>query len=157
MAAPAVVPITKAKQEVFDNHQKAAQKAAQEADYKRSIDTRAAHIDSLEAEVDALTKQARMLAERKQKLLVEIETSENALLAEMRQLKASKLIGMERVLTMKPNPPRLVVLDESKIPADYLREKTVVEPDKLALKAALAAGEEIAGVKLEQGVSLIRK
>lgn len=47
--------------------------------------------------------------------------------------------------------------DETKIPAEYMRETTVTEPDKLAIKAALTAGEEIAGVRLEQGVSLIRK
>lgn len=104
MAAPAVVPITKAKQEVLDNRQKAAAKAAEEADYKRSIDTRAGEIDSLEALVANINAEMKALAERKHATLVRIEGYENALLAEMKQLKASKLIGMERTLSLKLNP-----------------------------------------------------
>lgn len=49
------------------------------------------------------------------------------------------------------------MLDQNAIPAIYIREKLVSEPDKMQIKAALARGEEIAGVRLLQSVSLLRK
>jgi hypothetical protein len=58
---------------------------------------------------------------------------------------------------MRANPPRLIIEDETAIPKDYLREKVLIEPDKNSIKAALSLGEEIAGVKLVQTMSLLRK
>lgn len=52
------------------------------------------------------------------------------------------------------NPPRVEIWDEKQIPQDYLRTKTTTEPDKTAIKAAIQAGCEIPGAKLEQSESL---
>lgn len=52
------------------------------------------------------------------------------------------------------NPPRVDIWDEAQIPQDYLRTKTTTEPDKTAIKAAMQAGREVPGAKLEQSESL---
>lgn len=52
------------------------------------------------------------------------------------------------------NPPRVEIWDEAQIPQDYLRTKTTTEPDKTAIKAAMQAGREVPGAKLEQSESL---
>jgi hypothetical protein len=43
------------------------------------------------------------------------------------------------------------------IPSEYVREKLSAAPDKVAIKAALARGLDIPGVRLTQKVSLVRK
>ena len=57
---------------------------------------------------------------------------------------------------MRSNPPRLIVTDELLIPNDHLREKIVSDPDKVQIKAAVARGQEIAGVRLGQSITLRR-
>ena len=52
------------------------------------------------------------------------------------------------------NPPRVAIWDEAQIPADFMRTKTTTEPDKTAIKAAIQAGQEVPGAKLEQAESL---
>lgn len=52
------------------------------------------------------------------------------------------------------NPPRVEIWDEKQIPDDMMRVKTVTEPDKTAIKAAIQAGREVPGAKLEQSESL---
>jgi hypothetical protein len=156
MSVPAVVPITEAKRSAVDKRRAAALEREREREYKASIDARAVQLDQWEADVASLNADIRALNERKQATLAAIETLESATLDEMREMKAEKLIGNARTLTLHPNPPRLVIEDESKLPREYFKEETVFTPLKLAIKAALTAGEEIAGVKLEQTVSLRR-
>jgi hypothetical protein len=157
MAAPSVVPITKAKLTALDKRREAALESQRQGEYKASIDDRAAVLDSLDRDVFGIDEEMRLLRERKQRKLSEIETLENTLLEEMHSLKAQKLVGNERTLLMRANPPRLIIEDETAIPKDYLREKVLIEPDKNSIKAALSLGEEIAGVKLVQTMSLLRK
>lgn len=52
------------------------------------------------------------------------------------------------------NPPRVEIWDEAQIPDDMMRVKTVTEPDKTAIKAAIQAGQDIPGAKLVQDESL---
>lgn len=168
MAAPAVVPIRKPLVRTAQTAQR-----ERELRYKRSIDRRAVLLDRLEARVKAITAEQKALAQRKELALSRFEKLEESLLVEMAGLNANTLTGMDRVLRSKPNPPRLVVLDESKIPAQYMRQPPIPakEPDKVQLKALLvrASADEpaasdtqeaaqLAGaVKLVQTVSLVRK
>ena len=43
----------------------------------------------------------------------------------------------------------VTIADDAQLPDEYLRTKTVTEPDKTAIKAALVAGKEIVGCALE--------
>jgi hypothetical protein len=72
--------------------------------------------------------------------------------------------GVQRIdcqlfcLSLKKNPPSVEVLDEKQIPANYWTtpEPKPPEPriDKKAIAAAIKAGTEVPGAKLNQGVRL---
>lgn len=47
--------------------------------------------------------------------------------------------------------------DATKIPEKYIRTKITKEPDKVAIKDALKAGEEVPGAELREGANLIIK
>jgi hypothetical protein len=51
-------------------------------------------------------------------------------------------------------PASVVVSDSAATPIEFLRVKTVSEPDKTALKKAIEAGTIIEGVSLQQGYRL---
>jgi hypothetical protein len=51
-------------------------------------------------------------------------------------------------------PGRVVIADGAELPIEYLRVKTISEPDKTALKDAIAAGAEIPCVSLVSGYRL---
>lgn len=49
------------------------------------------------------------------------------------------------------------VLDQEALPREYIRVKITEEPDKMAMKEAMKAGEEIPGAELEERTSMIIK
>ncbi len=57
-------------------------------------------------------------------------------------------------MKIKKNPPAVVIDDVAKIPTHYQRQKIQVDIDKVAIKAAIKAGEEVPGAHIEQGTSL---
>jgi hypothetical protein len=57
-------------------------------------------------------------------------------------------------MKLKKNPPSVVIDDLTQIPTQYQRQKIQVDIDKVAIKAAIKAGEEVPGAHLEQGTSL---
>lgn len=52
------------------------------------------------------------------------------------------------------NTTSVKVADDAELPEDYCRVKTVVEPDKKAIKTALESGIEINGCELMQSKSI---
>ena len=76
-----------------------------------------------------------------------------------RNMKAAGILKIEAdngsfSASFTKNPPRVAIWDEAQIPADFMRTKTTTEPDKTAIKAAIQAGQDIPGAKLEQGETL---
>ena len=57
-------------------------------------------------------------------------------------------------IKIKKNPPAVIIDDVAKIPTQYQRQKIQVDIDKVAIKAAIKAGEEVPGAHLEQATSL---
>jgi len=57
-------------------------------------------------------------------------------------------------LKLKKNPPAVIIDDLAQIPTQYQRQKIQVDVDKVAIKAAIKAGEEVPGAHLEQDVKL---
>ena len=51
-------------------------------------------------------------------------------------------------------PEAVQVDDVNSIPAEWIRTKTTIEPDKTAIKAAIKAGQEITGCKLVENTSV---
>ena len=54
----------------------------------------------------------------------------------------------------KKNPPKLLIADDAKLPDEYTVTKIDIQPDKDKIKAAIKAGQEIVGCRIEQGERL---
>ena len=46
------------------------------------------------------------------------------------------------------------ILDEAQIPAEFMRERVTIVPDKTAIKKAIESGQEVAGAKIEERQNL---
>ena len=156
MAAPNLIPVT-APRSARQRKAGASAEHQRELKLKRAIDRAANAIDRLETRAKSYDALLRTLQRRKQISLQRAEKIENEILERMRAANLVKLTGNDRTLTLRANALSLVVVDPSKVPAEYIREKLIQEVDKVAAKVALQRGEDVAGVKLTQSVSLIRK
>lgn len=99
--------------------------------------------------------------ERKKKYDAYIKTLENRKARMIKAyINAMDMMGMKSIMTnegelkLKKNPPALVIDDPAKIPSKYEKQKIEISLDKVAIKAAIKAGETIDGCHLEQAVSL---
>ena len=122
---------------------------------KKAVDRADAVLAKLEARAEAYTKQIAALQKCKAHALARAERLEQAIVQHMQQAKLSKVDGFEVVLMSKNAPPALIVDDETLVPTQYIRTTEAV--DKTAIKAALARGVQVPGVRLEQGTVLQRK
>lgn len=116
----------------------------------------AAYCRNLEAAADAIDDAAKQMKERAGKVRKRAESIRAYLLHNMQACEISKIESPYFTLTVRKNPPAVTVFDADQIPADYMRQKPAPppEPDKTAIKAALQAGSDVPGCKLEQGVRL---
>ena len=105
--------------------------------------------DLLEAHIKAM--QAKLKAIRKREGSLKQYMADNMKAAGIHSIQADN--GSFSAKLVK-NPPRVDIWDEAQIPADFMRTKTTTEPDKTAIKAAIQAGQDIPGAKLEQGETL---
>ena len=99
--------------------------------------------------------------ERKKKYDAYIKTLENRKARMIKAyINAMDMMGMKSIMTnegelkLKKNPPALVIDDPAKIPSKFEKQKIEISLDKVAIKAAIKAGETIEGCHLEQAVSL---
>ena len=67
-----------------------------------------------------------------------------------------KIEGPRLRLAVKDNPPAVDVFDAAQIPAAFMRqpEPPPPAPDKVAIKAALARGDDVPGCRLTRGQRL---
>ena len=78
-------------------------------------------------------------------------------------LRAMEATGMGEISTdewaakVAKKPPSVVIAEGAELPAEYVRTTVKTEPDKAALKAALAAGAVVPGVSLVAGHRLALK
>jgi hypothetical protein len=81
------------------------------------------------------------------------KTLEDNIKYAMQELKTDEVLGNEVRFKLVATKPRCVVLDESKLPAEYLRTKTITEVDKPRLSEDLKIGK-VEGAELQGGFSL---
>lgn len=135
----------------------AARERANELDAMHIIDRAAEVLDRLEERAAQIAQRIAELQASKKLAEQRMARLEEQVLAALSRRGLSHAHGFRRLLESKTNPPKLLVLNAALIPRQYIRTKTLEEPMKDAIKAALASGEEIGGVRLVQGVSLVRK
>lgn len=107
----------------------------------------------LEGDVNTLDAEIKRLGTKKQTLKNNIDRMKNTLEMAMRACEKPKFKTTLFSFSIQKNPARVVISDESKIPAAYWDQPDPVI-NKTRIKDALKAGEQIDGATMEQGESL---
>lgn len=141
----------------------ARSEAQAEAHIKTKVEQANGVLDRLEERVQAVAVASKALDQKKRLLARRIERITDAILQEMQDAQLTKVDGIRCSFSARPAAAALEVVDQTKLPAEFLRQPKTppAEPDKLAIKAALAANDELLpgdwGCKLTSKISLIRK
>lgn len=134
-----------------------------EARLKRKVEQANTILDRLEARAVTQAAAQRELAKRKAATLARIERIEDAILTEMHNAGLEKISGLRCTMRSQPAAASLEIVNSLLIPKQYMvpPKPAPASPDKVAIKKALAADDELDpaawGVKLSTTISLIRK
>lgn len=124
------------------------------ADYGYVIRNRRSFEHEITAEIERLT--ARRDAER-----ARVNKIEEWLLTNMQACGITQIECPAFTVKVQHNPESVDIFDQSAVPFEYLRvpepKPPIAAPDKVAIKAALKAGQEVAGCALKRSVKLIIK
>jgi hypothetical protein len=123
--------------------------AALESDLTDKFAAVACYIREVEAESAAIFDLVRAQNDRIARLDATADRLRNYLLGELHLAGLSTVAEPRIQVKIKKNPPRVAIVDAESIPPQWWRTRTIQEPDKIEIKAALKAGQEIPGAALE--------
>lgn len=112
----------------------------------RYIRNLSAEADALKAEEAALYKKRRAVESKAERLKAYLAAQMT--LCGLKELKA----GLFR-LRLQPTMPAISIVDESVVPEKFHRVK--IEIDRLAIRDALKASEEVPGIEVQRGETLV--
>ena len=135
----------------------AAAERNRELRMKDKIDQANRILDKIEERQAKLGEAIKELQKARSLLAVRAERISDRVLQEMLDAGLTRAAGVHTCFSLRPAPESVDVIDERSIPAAFLRTREVSAPDKVAIKAAIAKGENVPGVRLTQKVCLIRK
>lgn len=107
-------------------------------------------IKGMDADVAAMKAEEKNLAARRKALENKRERIFNFLYENLNGEK----VNSPRVKVSYRKTQSIDITDLSAIPDSYIRTKTITEPDKVAIKDAYKAGEEVPGAKLVERLSM---
>ena len=105
-------------------------------------------IEDMKAEEKRINTMRKSLESRAKNL-------ENAFAYVLKNMGDREIITKYGVMKVRKNPPAVVVDDLSKVPTKFQHQKIEVTLDKVAIKNAIKAGEEVAGCHIEQSEKLV--
>lgn len=118
--------------------------------YEEKVENIACYIKNLVSDVADFKAEENSLAQRRKATERKVEFLKRLLLDNMNGQKFSTV----KCAVSFRRSEAVQVDDVTHIPAELLRVKTSVEPDKTAIKAALKDGQEVSGCKLVENVSV---
>lgn len=107
------------------------------------------NIDAIDAELKRLQGRKKVISNRKEALIDYLKT----------QMRSSELKKVETSLftvSLVRGADRVEVLDDNALPDDFLRVKTEISPDKIAIAKALKGGQDVPGARLVEGEPSLR-
>ena len=112
----------------------------------------------LEAEADEASQRVKELKQIEEQKEKAIESYKLYLSRCMKMISKDKLKGSLHSMTLRKPSKKVEIIDENKIPMQFVEVKEVISISKTAIKKALDAGEIVEGAQLVDGVeSLICK
>jgi hypothetical protein len=117
------------------------------ANTARWIKTRSVMVSAIEDTIKNL--QARAKAEKRR-----IEWIEKMMLDGMTALNVQKIETPDILVKAQKLPPKVVILDEEQIPAEYIKTKTELSVDVAGIKAAIKSGKDVPGAMLQSGIKI---
>jgi hypothetical protein len=124
---------------------------------REKVDRVSAALGQLDAAEEACTAEIQRLQTRKQSIMRAADRLKNYVLDVMQSTGLRKLEGRTSGLAMRCNAPSVEVIEETSIPPAFFDVTEVSRLDKRRLKAAVANGEFVPGVRLVQTLSLVRR
>ncbi len=124
-----------------------------EAVIEEKADNYARIIKNLEADIAGIKTEEQRLADKRRTLENNVKWLKGNLEESMRATGKTKFKTTLFSFGIQKNPPSVEILDENKIPAEYLIPQNPVV-DKKAILAALREGKEFDFAQLKQGESL---
>ncbi len=113
------------------------------------------YIRNLSAEADVLKAEEAALYKKRKAAENKAERLKAYLAAQMTLCGLKELKAGLFKLRFQPTPPAISIIDEAAIPEQYRKVK--IEIDRLAIRDALKAGEEVPGIEVQRGETLVIK
>ena len=111
------------------------------------------YIRNLSAEAEALKAEEAALFKKRKAAENKAERLKAYLAAQMTLCGFRELRAGLFKLRFQPTPPAIGIIDEAAIPEQYRKVK--IEIDRLAIRDALKAGEEVPGIEVQRGEALV--
>ena len=119
-----------------------------ELERNKKLEAVALYIKSLEAEAEAMKAELKKLADRREAKERKAERLRAYISNSMQALGDTKLETAKVALSFRKSES-VDVYDPVLLPEEYIKTKVTTAPDKTAIKAAIKAGQEVAGATLE--------
>lgn len=116
-----------------------------------------AYIKNLEAKTTAMAEYEKRMYDRRKQLENQVNRLKEYLKTNMEICGITEISGDEFNLTIRKNPPHVVVDNEKEIEPMFFKREVVVKLDKTGIKDAIKNNEIVKGVHLEQSTSLVIK
>lgn len=124
-----------------------------EGDINLKIENTCKVIKNIESDTSAIDNEIYRLLEMKKQKEKTVKSLKNYIQMQMEVTGITKIESkLFKVATKKSKA--VEILDEALLPKEFLKEKTTVAVDKIAIKKALSNGEVIEGAKIKENTSL---
>jgi len=111
--------------------------------------------NDLHSMIKAIDDRSNDLEARRYRYKMALIAIDSALLLALEATGQRKIETAESTIFLQASPPSVVITDETKIPAQWMRTKDP-EPNKIEIKKALIKGDRIPGAELSNQFQTIR-
>ena len=122
-----------------------------EAEFQEKAQAIVATAFNVESDIDAIDAQIKRLQEKKKTIQSKSEWLRDYLKRNMETTGINKITCPLFSITLSAPGKQVEVTDQALLPDDYVKVKTVVSPDKVAIAKALKDGADIPGALLVDG------
>jgi hypothetical protein len=105
---------------------------------------------------DAAAEKKKLVAARQKRMETKFDNMARYSLEAMAMFDKRRMDGREHSLVMVNRPPSVVVYDGFVLPDEFCRIETVRTPNKDKIKAAIDAGLDVPGARIESGLVRLR-